>query len=88
MAIAISIKIKQSDQPIFKTDNQQFKSIKTNMLKKKVNLNFSKLSNNNSLTAKQQKYTDLCNVINWLFITLVLVSYKNACIYMIQAFFI
>jgi hypothetical protein len=52
-----------------------------------MNLNFSKISNNNSLTTKNKHYTDLCRVINWLFITLVLVSYKNACIYLEQAFF-
>jgi hypothetical protein len=45
------------------------------------------MSNNNSLTAIHQHYIDLCSVINWLFITLVLVSYKNACIYLEQAFF-
>jgi hypothetical protein len=40
------------------------------------NLTYLQQSNNKSLTTKKGKVYDLCRVINWLFIIMVLVSKK------------
>lgn len=64
---------------LFLTAEFQYK-IKTveNKVLKVKNLTYCQQSNNTILTTKQELLSDLCRVINWLFIILVLVSYKNA----------
>jgi hypothetical protein len=52
------------------------------------NLTYIQQSNNKILTAKRSVMCDLCRVINWLFIILVLVSKKIAGILRMPAFFI
>lgn len=68
----IYYKIKHPKTQLTENKTTKKKPLPTNPKKRLLgskNLTYAQQTNNKSLTAKNQKVDDLCNVVNWLFTT-------------------